>query len=446
MPMIFFLFCSTVSQSLFHDAEPVLPRYRLIPGRELTWQSDNTLKSGKGQVKNEQHDKTVWKASVIRTNPDGSARLLIQAASSYSTLSEGKHIPESSRTRVAYADVFPDGRSEPNTTTDSWDPAATILPRLPKDVAEARDGWETFSDEVKLSARMVKLNQFEASSSGKADGPALVNFNYKKTYSFDPAKGLMTLAEHRSTTSAVAGGEGTGRTVLIDDKVLAPEDFARLCDHADRFIAAELKYDAATGPVWKLSPAQAKAVVDQAGRDLELAAKAISQPELKKALQERMAKHQAISKIFVAQAENWSRLVDKPVYPLEARDLQGQSEKLTELRGKVIVMDFWYRGCGWCLKAMPQVKQLAADFADQPVVILGVSIDPTDQDALVVTKGMNLPYPTVRIDPNLLDRFGVQGMPAVLIIDKAGLVRDMHLGYSPNLRESVGKIVKELAK
>ena len=35
-------------------------------------------------------------------------------------------------------------------------------------------------------------------------------------------------------------------------------------------------------------------------------------------------------------------------------------------RGKVVVLDFWYRGCGWCIRAMPQMKQLADDFSETP--------------------------------------------------------------------------------
>ncbi len=444
MNPIFLAACLSFAGAPASD-EP-LARYRLTPGRVLTWQSDNCLKFGKGEVKNEQRDSTRFTASVVRANPDGSVRVLICAECRYFGTSGGKPMEETTRTHIAYADLFPDGRFEPNTTTESREPVTAILPRLPKDENEARNGWKTRMDEIELSSKALGSNRFEASSSGQSGGAALVPFTYKKTYSFDSAKGLVTLAEHRSTTSAVPNGESSGRTTLIGDTNLTPEALASLAADTERYVAAEQQYEAVSGSAWKSAPAIAKATLAKAGRDLESAGANIARPDLKKAIQEKMTKHESVSQLYVTQAENWAKRSGKPVPALKATDLQGKPIDLAELRGKVVVMDFWYRGCGWCIKAMPQVKQVAVDFAHQPVAVLGVSVDPTDQDALVVTQGLNLPYPTVRIRPELLEPFGIQGMPALLIIDKSGLVRDMHLGYSATLRESVAQIVNELLK
>ena len=45
-----------------------------------------------------------------------------------------------------------------------------------------------------------------------------------------------------------------------------------------------------------------------------------------------------------------------PAFSLE--DQQGKTVKLADFKGKVIVLDFWYRGCGWCIMAMPQIKEV----------------------------------------------------------------------------------------
>ena len=46
----------------------------------------------------------------------------------------------------------------------------------------------------------------------------------------------------------------------------------------------------------------------------------------------------------------------------EAKGIDGTVHRLSEYRGKVVVMDFWYRGCGWCMGAMPKIKR----FGDFP--------------------------------------------------------------------------------
>ena len=56
-------------------------------------------------------------------------------------------------------------------------------------------------------------------------------------------------------------------------------------------------------------------------------------------------------------------------------------------------MDFWYRGCGWCMYAMPQVKQLAEDYKDKPVVVLGMNTDRNEEDARFVVKELGLDVP-----------------------------------------------------
>jgi thiol-disulfide isomerase/thioredoxin len=117
--------------------------------------------------------------------------------------------------------------------------------------------------------------------------------------------------------------------------------------------------------------------------------------------------------------------------------------KLADYRGKVVVMDFWYRGCGWCMYAMPQVKQLAEDFSGKPVVVLGMNTDREEKDARLVIDTMGLKYPTIHAQ-EIPKKYGVQGFPTLIIIDAEGVVRDVHVGYSPTLRDDLAKKIKGL--
>jgi peroxiredoxin len=133
----------------------------------------------------------------------------------------------------------------------------------------------------------------------------------------------------------------------------------------------------------------------------------------------------------------------KPAATFETKEIDGKTVKLADLKGQVVVLDFWYRGCGWCVKAMPQMNQLADDFAGKPVAIFGMNTDRNEKDAKFVIEKMGLKYPTLKAE-GLPERFGVQGFPTLIIIDPQGNVHDIHVGYSPDLREKVGKQIKAL--
>ena len=69
------------------------------------------------------------------------------------------------------------------------------------------------------------------------------------------------------------------------------------------------------------------------------------------------------------EANQLKTSLNKPSPDWSATDIDGKPVKLADLRGKVVIMDFWYRGCVFCMFAMPQVKQLAEDYRDKPVVM-----------------------------------------------------------------------------
>jgi thiol-disulfide isomerase/thioredoxin len=93
--------------------------------------------------------------------------------------------------------------------------------------------------------------------------------------------------------------------------------------------------------------------------------------------------------------------------------------------------------------AMPQVKRLASDFKDKPVAVLGMNTDQKLDDARFVVKELGLDYPQVQA-AGIPEKFGVQGFPTLIIIDQQGAVRDVHVGYSPDLYETVSKKIEAL--
>jgi len=108
--------------------------------------------------------------------------------------------------------------------------------------------------------------------------------------------------------------------------------------------------------------------------------------------------------------------------------LDGETVTLSELRGNVVVIDFWASWCRPCLKSFPNLHAVVDRHQDRGVVLLVISLDKTAKRArdYLVDNG----YPTNNVLWESLDDareikklFGVVGIPRTIIIDRDGFIQ-----------------------
>jgi thiol-disulfide isomerase/thioredoxin len=113
-----------------------------------------------------------------------------------------------------------------------------------------------------------------------------------------------------------------------------------------------------------------------------------------------------------------SQLVGKPAPAFALPAVDGPAVALAALRGQVVVLDFWATWCGPCEIAHPLLLALHARHPD--VAIIGIS----DEDEQVIRDHGASPYPLVRdADATVARDYIVSGIPHVVLIDRAGIVR-----------------------
>jgi peroxiredoxin len=421
-----------------------LPRYRFEPGQQLAFRASSVFKFGEGKSAGEHGYETDWNVWVLRANKDGSFHLVLREKDVFSQTSDGKKLGSPAQTRVVYADVFPDGRVLPNKSIQYHGNPAAIFPQLPRDAAEATKGWESVQGDDKTTFTLLKSAQgfvFEAVNHSLFDKIYLSSSKSKMT--FDPAKGFVVRMESENTQGYGFIGKGSGTTELLSIKWVPPSAIQPLADAADQYFAAVEQYDALTVAAGKAPPEAAKALLVKAVAGLKTAAAGFKHEEFKTDLAEKVKQHEATEQYLLEEAERRAKVVGQPAADFETTDIDGKKVKLADLRDKVVVLDFWYRGCGWCIKAMPQMNQLAEDFAGKPVAIFGMNTDRNEADAKFVIEKMGLKYPTLKaVDQP--EKFGVRGFPTLIVIDQRGRVHDIHVGYSPTLREDVAKQIRQL--
>lgn len=117
--------------------------------------------------------------------------------------------------------------------------------------------------------------------------------------------------------------------------------------------------------------------------------------------------------------------------PFAVTTLDGQRISLDDLKGKVVLLDFWATWCGPCREALPHMKTIAKNFAGQPLVILSVSLD-TNEDKwkeFIEKNGMVwAQYYDGGFTGSIARMFDVNAIPHTFTIDADGVLQDERIG------------------
>jgi thiol-disulfide isomerase/thioredoxin len=122
----------------------------------------------------------------------------------------------------------------------------------------------------------------------------------------------------------------------------------------------------------------------------------------------------------------------KPAPDWQLSDVNGNPLKLSDFKGKVVVLDFWATWCPPCRAEIPGLVALQKKYADQGLSVIGVSLD--EQGPAVVKPFMQrfaINYPVVMGNEKILaDYGGISAIPTTFVIDREGNVVAAHQGYT----------------
>jgi thiol-disulfide isomerase/thioredoxin len=176
-----------------------------------------------------------------------------------------------------------------------------------------------------------------------------------------------------------------------------------------------------------------KARVEQLQADMKTAQ---DLPEDVRKMQTAMAEREVAQKAF---AERWQSDKQEMAPDFVTYDLDGREVKVSDYRGKTVILDFWASWCGPCKAAFPHVQQLAANYADQGVVVLGSGTSDKREDFEKYVRENQDKYPDIVWTHDKAERgddraskalYGVMGIPTQFVIDPQGRVVEVVVGYS----------------
>jgi cytochrome c biogenesis protein CcmG/thiol:disulfide interchange protein DsbE len=140
--------------------------------------------------------------------------------------------------------------------------------------------------------------------------------------------------------------------------------------------------------------------------------------------------------------------VDSGVAPnFTLTDFNGQTVTLSDLRGKVVIINFWASWCPPCREEAAYLEQTWRKYKDQGVVFIGVDYVDTEREALAYIAEFDITYLNgPDIGTRIAQAYNIKGVPETYYVDRKGTLRGVHIGplTSPILDEKIDELLAEL--
>ena len=126
--------------------------------------------------------------------------------------------------------------------------------------------------------------------------------------------------------------------------------------------------------------------------------------------------------------------------------LTGDTVRLADLKGKVVLLDFFYKSCAPCCAAMPVLQGLYDKYKDQGFMMIGIDpIDDPEKDEMadfLAKRGIT--YTILFAERELSDTYRIAGYPTLFLLDREGKIVEKHVGFGKGMEEELEATLVEL--
>lgn len=430
--------------------KPFVFEYTLTPAKKMFYTSRSRLDYSGGTLQTTE-SLEIW---VLKRNNDRSWQLLLHnSEASIDVDSKGMQEELSAESSWGFCDFYPNGRFNRNWTMDNLSRFDLYLPNifvpLPGDFSQTSLLWD-FTDRV-----YGESDRYSANKPDPEERSWIVHVDYESP--LDPIYLLNQQAEvyidllkgipvyKKGTYKRGHGfyaGKGTTTTILdsiVDVDIVLASRFAR---DLRLLLAADSQYDEIIYQI-EANPAQLVPLRQDAENVFSQLKTRITTNEIRTQLNERITSLPGDFDRLTEHITKRARIVNKRAPNWQAEDFSGQRHSSEEMVGRIVLLDFWYRACPWCIRSMPLIDKVAQHFKGKPVTVLGVNTDKERSDAIFVIQRMNPTYTNIS-GRDLIKKYEVVSYPTFVIIDQKGFVRKVLIGYESNLAEKIIEIIEDL--
>ena len=136
-------------------------------------------------------------------------------------------------------------------------------------------------------------------------------------------------------------------------------------------------------------------------------------------------------------------IINTPVADFKFTGLDKQVLELQKLKGKVVVLNFWFTTCGPCIKEMPLLNELVAANTERPVVFIAPSPD-DERRVNKFLKKNTFSYHIIPSSLSYITTMKIENFPTHLVIDKEGIIREVFIGYAAGIKVEIQQAIDNL--
>lgn len=136
-----------------------------------------------------------------------------------------------------------------------------------------------------------------------------------------------------------------------------------------------------------------------------------------------------------------STAAPKPAPAFVATDLEGKTIDLSSLRGKIVVLNFWFVGCGPCKAEIPELNKLVARFPEVAFIALSLTEPEATKKFL---KENPFHYRMVASAEKIAEAYGVKVYPTHVVIDRRGNIYHQRFGGGPSIYDELAPLLERL--
>ncbi len=125
----------------------------------------------------------------------------------------------------------------------------------------------------------------------------------------------------------------------------------------------------------------------------------------------------------------------------------GKNIRLSELKGRVVMLNFWATWCGPCAEEIPALNELHESIDSDDFELLGINLDEDESKAIHLANKLDVNFPVLfDRDKDVSRNFDIKAMPTTIVIDRAGKIRHVNRGYKKGYIEKYYRQIQALRK
>lgn len=140
--------------------------------------------------------------------------------------------------------------------------------------------------------------------------------------------------------------------------------------------------------------------------------------------------------------------IEAPNFTL--KNLNGEDVELSQIKGNIVLIDFWAVWCKPCVRKLPSVQSIHEKYGEESLVVLAINVSEKEEKIKSFIEENNYTLPVLIGNKTVSNDYGAHAIPFVVLIDKEGTIRYTELGYrqgsEQKLINEIEKLLEEISK